>query len=389
MKKGPLKGGLTTVLTAPAGTSEDALFLRVASILEEAQARVVRVVHNEMVLAYWQVGREIVEEHQRGKDRAGYGESLLAGLASRLGGRVGPGYSVSSLKHFRQFYSAYSTRRPEIGYEPRILLPARDSPRSALEDALAGVDAERGFLPSLSWTHYRALMRVPDPAARLFYEMEAARDGWSTPILERQINSHLYFRLLKSRDKADVLGLAKEGLVLTRPVDAMREPVVLDFLAIPEATTLHENELESAIIGKLQEFLLELGKGFAFLARQKRLDYEGRCLYVDLVFYNCILKCYLLIDLKMGELTHGDVGQMDSYVRLYDDLYTHPGDNPTIGLILCTKKNEAIARYSVLNDRQQIFAAQYLTYLPTIEQLQAEIARERALIEAQLGEGAP
>ena len=178
------------------------------------------------------------------------------------------------------------------------------------------------------------------------------------------------------------MALATQGQALTRPADVLREPYVLDFLGLPDGQPLHESDLEAAIISKLQHFLLELGKGFAFVARQRRLDYDDECFYVDLVLYNCILKFYLLIDLKTGKLTHQDVGQMDSYVRLFDDRYTTEGDNPTIGLILCAKKNEAVARYSVLNDSEQIFAARYLTYLPTVEELQRELQRERLLLES-------
>lgn len=200
---------------------------------------------------------------------------------------------------------------------------------------------------------------------------------------ERQIHTQLFTRLRKSRDKAGVMDLVTRGLALQRPIDVIRDPYVLDFLDIPDSARLHESDLEAAIIEKLQHFLLELGKGFAFVGRQKRLEYDEERLYVDLVFYNCILKCYLLIDLKMGKLTHQDVGQMDSYVRLFDDRYTTEGDNPTIGLILCAEKNHAVARYSVIHDSEQIFAARYVTYLPTVEELERELIRERELIESQ------
>ena len=220
-------------------------------------------------------------------------------------------------------------------------------------------------------------------AARSFYESEAERAGWSLTDLERQIHTQLFARLRKSRDKAGVMDLVTRGLALQRPIDAIRDPYVLDFLDLPDVERLHESDLEAAIIEKLQHFLLELGKGFAFVGRQKRLEYDDERLYVDLVFYNCILKCYLLIDLKMSKLTHQDVGQMDSYVRLFDDRYTTQGDNPTIGLILCAEKNQAVARYSVLHDSEQIFAARYVTYLPTVEELERELLRERELIEAQ------
>jgi predicted nuclease of restriction endonuclease-like (RecB) superfamily len=286
---------------------------------------------------------------------------------------------------------AYADRKPKIHHEARDGSPAlpaaihhelRDGSKD-LASALGIASAPRGFSARLSWTHYRVLTKVENAAARLFYEVEADREGWSTTVLERQIHTQLFARLLKSRDKAGVLALATRGLALQRPLDALRDPYVLDFLDLPDAERLHETDLEAAIIDKLQHFLLELGKGFAFFARQKRLEYDDECFYVDLVFDNCILKCFLLIDLKMGRLTHEDVGQMDSYVRLFDDRYTTEGDNPTIGLILCAEKNEAVARYSVLHKSKQLFAARYVTYLPTVEELERELLRERQLLEGR------
>jgi predicted nuclease of restriction endonuclease-like (RecB) superfamily len=233
----------------------------------------------------------------------------------------------------------------------------------------------------LSWSHYRTLTKVDHTSARRFYEIEAEREGWSVPQLERQIHTQLFARLLKSRDKAGVMDLAVRGQVLERPVDAIKHPYVLDFLDLPDSHQLRESDLESAILEKMQQFLLELGKGFAFVARQKRLSFDDEQFYVDLVFYNVVLKCYLLIDLKLGRLAHQDVGQMDSYVRLFDDQGRTAGDGPTIGLILCAEKNEAVARYSVLHGNEQLFAAKYVTYLPTVEELERELERERRLLE--------
>lgn len=230
-------------------------------------------------------------------------------------------------------------------------------------------------------------MSVENRTERLFYEIEAEKDGWSVRHLERQIHTLLFARLLKSRDKASLLDLASEGQVIRKPADALKDPYVLDFLDLPDSDKLHESDLESAIIRQLQDFLLELGKGFAFVARQKRLAYEDEHFYVDLVFYNTFLKCYVLIDLKIGKLTHQDIGQMDSYVRLFDDRFTTKGDNPTIGLILCAEKNEAIARYSVLSESKKIFAARYVKYLPTEEELRREIERERRLVDARHANG--
>ncbi len=378
-------------------TTTDALLGRIVSILEDARTRVVRSVNSEMVLAYWHIGREIVEEVQRGSDRAEYGEGLLEGLSAALTARFGRGFSISNIRYFRQFYLVYADRQPVIHHEARgeSTAPGIEGQirheaggvSAVLAQAVELTHAPRGFAAGLSWTHYRLLSKVEHAAERLFYEIEADREGWSTGVLERQIHSQLFARLLKSRDRAGVLDLATRGLALQRPVDVMRDPYVLDFLNLPEADRIHESDLEAAIIGKLQHFLLELGKGFAFVGRQKRLEYDDECFYVDLVFYNCILKCYLLIDLKMGKLTHQDVGQMDSYVRLFNDRYTTEGDNPTIGLILCAQKNEAVARYSVLHDSEQLFAARYVTYLPTVEELQRELQRERLSIESRRGEG--
>lgn len=359
------------------------LFDRIVAILEEARRRVVHAVNNQMVISYWHIGREIVEHLQGGGPRAKYGENLLAGLSARLTRRYGEGFSVTNLRYIRQFYQVYSDRSPQIHHPPGDELPSPSLPAAnhhppgdVLEDlalALEQTDRIRGFSPRLGWSHYRILSKVKHRAERLFYEIEAAKEGWSKEHLERQIHTHLFARLWKSRDKAGVLDLARNGQRLTQPIDTLREPYVLDFLHLPESEQLRESDLESAILAKLQAFLLELGKGFAFVARQKRLAYDDEFFYVDLVFYNCILKCYLLIDLKVGRLTHGDVGQMDSYVRLWDEQYTTEGDNPTIGLILCAEKNEAVARYSVLSESKQLFAAKYVTYLPTVEELEREL----------------
>jgi len=378
------------IVTAPAPPMEG-LFDRVVAILEQARARVVRSVNSEIVLAYWHIGREIVEQVQAGDARAEYGQGVLEALSARLHGRFGKGFSVTNLRYFRLFYQVYSSRAPEIRHKARD-----ESPRPAvapkkhhkacdvLDDlslAIEHADRVRGFGSGLSWSHYRTLTGVENGAERLFYEIEAEKEGWSVPHLERQIHTMLFARLVKSRDKAGVLTLATRGQVLEEPVDALKDPYVLDFLDLPEGERLHETDLESAIITKLQAFLLELGKGFAFVARQKRLSFEDEHLYVDLVFYNCILKCYVLVDLKLGRLTHQDVGQMDGYVRLFDDRFTAKGDNPTIGLILCAQKNEAVARYSVLRESKQIFAAKYVKVLPTLAELQHELERERRLLD--------
>ncbi len=364
-----------------------ALFDRIAGILEQARARAVRAVNSEMVVAYWQIGREIVEHLQQGSRRAEYGDQLLQTLSEQLCARFGRGYSVSNLRYFRLFYQAFAERKPGIRHftrdesaAPKIHHGARD----VFEDLVGAAHDPRleGFSDRLSWTHYRTLAQVEHPAERCFYEIEAEREGWNVPHLERQIHTLLFARLLKSRDKAGVMALARRGQVLERPIDALKGPYVLDFLALPESPSLRERDVETAILDKLQHFLLELGKGFAFVGRQRRVTFEDENFYIDLVFYNVVLKCYLLVDLKLGRLTHQDVGQMDSYVRLFDDQCTTEGDSPTIGLILCAQKNETVARYSVLHESEQLFAARYVTYLPSVEELQRELAKERRLLEA-------
>jgi predicted nuclease of restriction endonuclease-like (RecB) superfamily len=363
------------------------LFDRVAAILERARAGVVRSLNSEMVLAYWHIGREIVHLLQGGDDRAEYGRGLIDELSTRLTKRYGKGFSTTSLRYFRTFYQVYADRAPEIRHMGGGEFGAAQihhTTGGVLEDlslAVEKVEPISGFSALLGWSHYRSLMKVASRPERLFYEIEAEKEGWSVATLERQIHSLLFARLLKSRDKAGVMELATRGQVLENPVDSIRDPYVLDFLNLPDDRLLHESELEVAIIGQLQEFLLELGKGFAFVGRQKRLSFEDTHLYVDLVFYNCILKCFVLIDLKIGKLTHQDVGQMDGYVRLFDDQWTTEGDNPTVGLILCAEKNEAVAKYSVLSESRQIFAAKYVKYLPTEEELERELQRERRLIE--------
>lgn len=358
--------------------SVDPLIERVVSILENARSQVARTVNSAMVLAYWQIGREIVEFIQHGSSRAEYGEQVLEALSARLHRRVGRGYSATNLKYFRLFYQAFADRSPEIRHG------ARDE--SALSRIRHGARDEStipltGFSSRLSWTHYRTLLAVGDVRARTFYEIEAELGGWSVEHLERQIHTQLFLRLLKSRDKAGVMDLARRGQVIEHPVDLIKSPVVLDFLDLPDNHLLRERDLETAILSKLSQFLLELGKGFAFVGRQRRITFENEEFFVDLVFYNVILKCYLLIDLKLGKLTHQDVGQMDSYVRLFDGEGLTPGDGPTIGLILCTEKNEAIARYSIVHEHRQLFAAKYVTYLPTVEELQVELERDRRLVE--------
>ncbi len=364
---------------------------RVVAIIEDARSRVVRTVNSEMVLSYWHIGREIVEYVQRGEVRAEYGKEVIEGLSRQLLNRIGKGYSARNLWYFRDFYLTYHDRTPKVRAEGfRTNLARSSKPADAVKILHeAGAELAEGFSSRLSWTHYRALLAVSDPAARAFYEIEAERENWSTPHLERQISTALHLRLLKSRNKAGVMELARKGQTVERPSDLIKSPLILDFLGLADRHVYRESDLETAILGKLSQFLLELGKGFAFVARQKRITFDDDQLFIDLVFYNVLLKCYLLIDLKLGRLTHQDVGQMDSYVRLFDAHERTPGDGPTIGLILCTEENHTIARYSVLSEHKQLFAAKYLTHLPTEDELRRELDRDRRLAEASVEASQP
>jgi len=377
-----------THAAATDGADLSTLVERVVAIIEDARSRVLRTVNSEQLLAYWQIGREIVEFVQRGEARAEYGKEVIEGLSRHLLARVGRGFSPRNLWYFRDFYMTYQDRTPRIraeGFRTSLVQNLKPSDSDLILNEARSELAE-GFSGHLSWTHYRALMGVRDPAARAFYEIEAERENWSTPHLERQIHTHLHLRLLKSRNKAGVMELARTGQTVERPSDLIKSPLVLDFLGLADQHAYRESDLEMAILGRLSQFLLELGKGFAFFARQKRMTFDDDQLFVDLVFYNVLLKCYLLIDLKIGRLTHQDVGQMDSYVRIFDAHERTAGDGPTIGLILCSEENHTIARYSVLNEHKQLFAAKYVTYLPSEEELVREMERDRRLAEAAVEE---
>lgn len=370
-----------------------ALFDRVASILEQARGNVVRAVNTQMVLAYWSIGREIVQELQGGEERAAYGKRVFEDLSHRLAVQYGKGFSVTNLKYFRLFYQAYPERlgiRHPTGDESEIPSPAGMELALPSKSYLLGSQLPHGFSPQLTWSHYRALMRVDHIEARDFYEREAIEGGWSKAQLERQIHSFYYDRIIANRGKEGLLPAGRERLAgeIVQPSHLLKSPMVLEFLGLPDSPDLHESKLEQAIIDNLQNFLLELGKGFCFVARQKHIRFGDDDFYIDLVFYNYVLKCFLLIDLKMGKLTHADVGQMDGYVRLYEDQFKIPGDNPTIGLLLCSDKGEAVAKYSILNESRQVFASKYLPNLPTEEELRLEIEKERRLIEMNLEEQA-
>ena len=322
----------------------------IQNILHTARTKSYAAVNFAMVDAYWQIGRRIVEEEQRGKGRADYGAQLIQSLSKSLTDDFGRGFSGANLRSFRQFYLTFPDA--EICYT---------------------------LCSKLSWSHCRLIMRVDNPKAREYYLKEAAEQNWSVRVLERNIHTLYYERLLASRDKKSALE-KEANFEKQSPADFIKDPYVLEFLGLPEDPMVSEEEMETAIITKLQKFLLELGKGFSFVGRQVRVSTETSHFYVDLVFYNFLLKCFVLIDLKVDKLTHQDVGQMDMYIRLYNDLKRTEGDNPTIGIILCTNKDETIAKYSVLKDSEQIFASKYRLVLPSEEELQAELEREKRLV---------
>lgn len=358
------------------------LYSRVRDILDAARAEVARSVNTAQVVANWLIGQEIVEEEQRGHKQSRYGDRIIASLATRLQAEFGSGYSATNLKLFRQFYLTYpSFRAAQIGHT------VRDRSRSPGPHAARAVPSGHGprdstwrpgeCHPAASWSHYRQLLKVESVAARAFYEIETIRNAWSARELERQVNSLLFERLANSKDKGGLMKLATRGHEVATPADAFKDPVVIEFLGLPESPRLAESSLEQALIDNLQAFLLELGKGFAFLSRQERITLDGDHFYIDLVFYHTILKCHVLIDLKIGKLTHGDLGQLQFYVNYFDRERRTDGDNPTLGLILCTDKNDAVVRYTLGSDQQRkIFASRYKLHLPTEAELKTEIRRE-------------
>jgi predicted nuclease of restriction endonuclease-like (RecB) superfamily len=322
----------------------------VKKILTEARKRAYRAVNFALVEAYWNIGRRIVEEEQKGKRKAGYGAYLLRSLSERLTKDFGKGFDERNLFYMRQFYLSF---------------PKLNALRS-----------------ELSWTHYRLLMRVENKSARDFYIEECAKSHWSTRQLERQINSFYYERLLSSKNKLPVKREADKRAkeLKSAPEDQIKDPYVLEFLGIQDKAHLRESELEQALISHLQSFLLELGRGFSFVARQKHISTETEHFYIDLVFYNYLLKCFVLIDLKTGKLTHQDIGQMDMYVRIFEDKIKQPTDNPTIGIILCTEKDEVVVKYSVLRESKKLFASKYKLYLPSEKELRDELEREKHIL---------
>jgi predicted nuclease of restriction endonuclease-like (RecB) superfamily len=317
----------------------------VRAILRQARGQAYSAVNAAMVDAYWKIGRRIVQEEQGGSVKAEYGKQLIRHLSRALGEEFGKGMSVANLKNFRQFYLAF----PDAGKSYAL--------RS-----------------ELSWTHWRLIMRVEDAKARDYYIRETATTQWSSRALERAIETHTYQRLLKAPE-----ALAPSDPRTKSPLHLLKDPYILEFLDLPDHQDPSERQFEDALVRRLQDFLMELGRGFSFVGRQFRVSTETTHFFVDLVFYNYLLKCFVLIDLKTVKLTHGDIGQMDMYVRMFDDLRRGHDDNPTLGIILCADKDETLVRYSVLSESQQLFASKYRLILPSEEELQAELERRHIL----------
>ena len=327
---------------------DETFYTSIKELLEQARKRIYRNINSEMVLTYWQIGKMIVEKQGR-EDRAKYGDNLIKELSIKLTNDFGRGFDTTNLRNMRQFYLVFQKR-----------------------DTVCS---------ELSWSHYRLLMRLDDNNARQFYVKEAITGSWSVRQLEREINTFSYQRYLASHGNHDVVEDAAKRELPSEPQSIIKDPYVLDFLGLKPDSAFYEKDLESALITHLNEFLLELGNGFAFVARQKRFDMDGRNFYVDLVLYNYKLKCFVLIDLKRGDLTHQDIGQMQMYVNYYTRELMEPGDNPPIGIVLCADKSDTLVRYTLPLDNKQIYASKYMLYLPKEEELQNEINKQIELFE--------
>lgn len=322
----------------------------IKSIINQGIKASYGAVNKAMVLTYQHIGKRIVEQEQAGNKRADYGKGLINSLADGLTKNFGQGYSAKNLRNYRKFYLCF-----------------QDS------------EIWNACVPNLTWTHFRTLLRIEDENARLWYMKEASEQGWSYRTLDRNIGTQYYYRLLQSPNKDKVIAEMQQKTeeYQKNQFELLKNPVVAEFLGFRTEDTLAESELENAILSHIRDFLMEMGKGFAFVGRQQHIVTDTQDYYIDLIFYNIELKCYVLIDLKMGTITHQDVGQIDMYVRMYDEFKRREGDNPTIGILLCSETSEDIARYSVLHDNDRLFMSKYLTYLPTKEQLKSEIDRQK------------
>ena len=349
----------------------DVLFERVSALIEQARRRVVTAVNVAEVYTKYEIGRYIVEDEQQGNARAEYGKQVLKELSARLIERFGEGWSVETLKKCRFFYNVYSNC--QIGSTVLTELSiSKNGQQCGPNSALLSRDLVETPCFTLSWSHYLILMRVENPDARSFYEIECAQQQWSVRQLSRQVGSSLYERLALSRDKDEVMRLAREGQTVEKPSDIIKNPLTLEFLGLKPEAVYTESKLENAIINKLQMFLLELGKGFLFEKRQKRFTFDEENYYVDLVFYNRLLQCYVLIDLKTDKLTHQDLGQMQMYVNYYDRYVRQEFEKPTIGILLCESKKDSLVELTLPKDAN-IYATAYQLYLPDKALLQSKL----------------
>ena len=346
----------------------NSLLERIGEILNQARIRVVREINKAQVLAYWEIGREIVEFEQKGKARAKYGEELIKRLSADLSAKFGRGFSERNLRNMRAFYLNFPIRQTLSAKFKETQKSETASPKSLIRQTLSDQ-----FGPQLSWSHYCELLKVEEPLARSFYEQEAIQNNWSVRELKRQINSMLFERLALSKDTKTVMKMAEKGQIIERAEDAIKDPYILEFLNLKEETSYTESQLEQALIDKLQYFLLELGKGFSFVARQKRISIANRHYYIDLVFYNRILKCFVLIDLKTGELDHSDIGQMNFYLNYFKENEKTEDENPPVGLILCARKDDIFAKYVLGNLNNKVFASKYKLALPSEKELKTKL----------------
>ncbi|NWO18518.1 YhcG family protein [Leptotrichia sp. oral taxon 223] len=324
----------------------------IKKILKNARQKAYTAVNSAMVEAYWEIGRRIVEEEQRGKERAEYGKEIVKNLSKELTEEFGKGFSRRTLWEMRKLYVYFSD------YEK-----------------------VRTLFAQLTWSHFQKVLRVSDEKARIFYLTEAAENMWSVRTLDRNISTLYYNRIVASIDKKTVENEMKEKVKSLQTEEFIKNPVVLEFLDLPANMSYTESQLEKALTDDIQKFMMELGKGFAFVERQQHIRTENSDFYIDLVFYNYILKCFVIVELKTGKLTHQDIGQLDMYVRMYDDLKKQENDNSTIGLLLCTDTDSTVIKYSVLNDNKNLFASKYVNYLPSEEELINEIERQKILFE--------
>lgn len=335
------------------------LLQKISNIIEEARKKTVRQINTIITQTYWEIGRLIVEEEQKGKERAKYGEELIKRLSRDLTKQFGKGFTETNLKYMRQFYIIY----------PKLYALCTESKK----------EKSHALRDQLSWTHFRILLGVNDPLARPFYEIEPVKNNWSTRELERQINSLLFERLSLSKDKSKVMQLARKGQIIKKPEDAIKDPYVLEFIGLPEKHYYTESQLEQKLIDYLHDFILELGKGFTFVARQKRITIDNEHYYIDLVFYHRILRCFVLIDLKIGKLDHRDVGQMNFYLNYIKDKEMLEDENPPVGIILCTESNRSrvFVEYALGGLSNKLFVSKYKLYLPTKKELEMELKKER------------